>query len=93
MDRSHGEIEATLHWVAARCSGGTDDDIEFTTVGRSGTLAYSVGFERITLSVDGRAPRRMVLRVTQVYRLSGGEWRIVHRHADELPVDQRAQIG
>jgi hypothetical protein len=33
--------------------------------------------------VDGQAVPR-VLRATQVYRLEGGEWRIVHRHADEL---------
>ena len=33
--------------------------------------------------VDGQ-PRPYTLRCTQAYRLEGGEWKIVLRHADEL---------
>ena len=89
IDKGIEAIDATLRWVAGRCSGGTQTQVELSTVFEQATLAYSVGFERTTLSIAGRAPRRMVLRVTQVYRSSDGEWRIVHRHADELPEDQR----
>jgi ketosteroid isomerase-like protein len=32
--------------------------------------------------------RTHVLRVTQVYRREGGEWRLVHRHGDFAPMDQ-----
>jgi hypothetical protein len=28
------------------------------------------------------------LRVTQVYRRKDGEWKVVHRHGDQLPIDR-----
>ena len=93
VDTGPAAIAETLRWVASRCSGGVGEEIQFTTLVQSGPLAYSVGFERVTLSVNAQAPRQMVLRVTQVYRLSDGEWRIVHRHADELPRDQRREAA
>jgi ketosteroid isomerase-like protein len=91
VDKGRTAIEDTLRWVASRCSGGTAGEVTLTEIGQSGNLAYSVGFERVTLSVDGRPPRVMMLRVTQVYRRRAKEWAIVHRHADELPDDQRRQ--
>jgi ketosteroid isomerase-like protein len=30
-------------------------------------------------------PRAYTLRATQVYRREGGEWKVVHRHADTAP--------
>jgi ketosteroid isomerase-like protein len=29
------------------------------------------------------------LRVTQIYRREDGEWKLVHRHGDELAADQQ----
>ena len=49
-----------------------------------GDLAYTVGYEHTQAIVDGE-PRSYTLRVTQVYRREGGEWKVVHRHADEVP--------
>ena len=46
-----------------------------------GDMAFTVGYERTEASINGQ-PRRYVLRVTQVYRREGGEWRVAHRHAD-----------
>jgi len=46
-----------------------------------GDMAYTVGYERIAMSIDGK-PRTITLRATQVYRREDGEWRVVHRHAD-----------
>jgi ketosteroid isomerase-like protein len=31
----------------------------------------------------------MVIRVTHIYRRFRGEWKLVHRHADFPPADQR----
>ena len=36
----------------------------------SGDLAYTVGFERGPVSVDGRPEQEMVIRVTHIYRAS-----------------------
>jgi hypothetical protein len=33
----------------------------------------------------------MRIRVTQIYRLEDGEWRLVHRHGDFAPFDQGPQ--
>ncbi|MWB97806.1 DUF4440 domain-containing protein [Agromyces sp. MMS17-SY077] len=46
-----------------------------------GDMAYTVGYERFTTSIDG-SPRTLTLRVTQVYRREDGAWRVAHRHAD-----------
>jgi ketosteroid isomerase-like protein len=53
-------------------------------------LACTVGFERGTVRVDGEAPRPMTIRVTHLYRYTKGRWRLVHRHADFPPRDQRS---
>ncbi|MFB6809213.1 nuclear transport factor 2 family protein [Streptomyces sp. NPDC056387] len=46
-----------------------------------GDMAYTVGFEHTSVSVRGE-PDTYTLRVTQVYRREGGEWKVVHRHGD-----------
>ena len=48
-----------------------------------GDLAYTVGLEHTTTSVNGEA-RSYVLRATQVYRREHGQWKVVHRHADTV---------
>jgi ketosteroid isomerase-like protein len=52
-------------------------------VGVEGDLAYTVGHEHTQASVDGE-PRTYSLRVTQVYRREGGDWKVAHRHADAV---------
>jgi hypothetical protein len=37
--------------------------------------------------VDGGPVEPYILRVTQVYR-EDGEWKVVHRHGDQLPIDR-----
>lgn len=49
-----------------------------------GDMAYTVGLEHTSASVNGE-PRSYVLRATQVYRREGGEWKVAHRHADTVP--------
>lgn len=51
---------------------------------RERDLAYTVVFEKTSCSVNGE-PRSYRLRATHTYRREDGEWRIVHRHADEPP--------
>lgn len=48
-----------------------------------GDIAYTAGFEHTSASVHGE-PRTYTLRVTQVYRREGGEWRVAHRHGDTV---------
>jgi ketosteroid isomerase-like protein len=48
----------------------------------SGDLAVLVLVERQHAEVGGLPDRDWSLRVTLVFRREGGEWRLVHRHAD-----------
>ena len=79
----------TMRWVGSRFTGADAVDIENTVVASSGDLAYTVGFERSHVSVDGGPMRDGVLRVTHIYRRIDGEWKPMHRHADFAPPDQR----
>ena len=86
----HGwkDVADTFRWVAGRFTGGTAE-VEHIVVACSGDLAYTVGFERGPASVGGNPPQEMAIRVTHIYRRVDNEWRLVHRHADFPPPDQR----
>ena len=88
IEQGHQALVETFRWVGGRFSGGSLEP-EDTVVHASGDLAYTVGFERGEVSVDGGAPRPMTLRVSHIYRRVEGKWRLVHRHADFPPPDQR----
>jgi ketosteroid isomerase-like protein len=88
-DSDRGEVERTFHWIASRSSNCIDHDFDLVAAGASGDLAYTVGYERSTRSLDGGPPETTTLRVTHVYRREDGEWKIVHRHDDIVPEDQR----
>ena len=79
------DVEAALRWVGARfADGAMSTDYEVVEVGKD--LAYTVGFEHGELNVDGQR-RSVRIRVTHIYRLEDGEWRLVHRHGDFAPAD------
>ncbi len=80
------DLERTFREVATWFSGGTDYYFEVLAAGASGDLAYTVGYEHNKTVVNGE-PRQYTLRATHVYRREGGQWRIVHRHADFPPDD------
>jgi ketosteroid isomerase-like protein len=70
--------------LAQAFSAARSADVELIAADVSGDLAYTVQREITSSTVDGQ-PRDYVLRVTQVYRREGGEWKVVHRHGDEEP--------
>jgi ketosteroid isomerase-like protein len=78
----------TVRQAFTRVAGWFEDcthyDIELVAAGASGDLAYTVVFEHTSCTVRGE-PRSYRLRATHGYRREDGEWRIVHRHADEPP--------
>ena len=78
----------TFQWVASKFTGGRAD-VEHAVIAQSGDLAYTVGFERGPASVAGGPSKEMVIRVTHIYRRDGADWKLVHRHADFPPPDQR----
>lgn len=71
-------------WAAARFQGGTLA-YEYVATGVSGDLGYTFHIERGTARLSEVAEEaEIALRVTHVYRREGGEWKLLHRHADPL---------
>jgi ketosteroid isomerase-like protein len=87
IDKGFRRLAKTFRWVGTRFRSG-ELVPEHTVVFSSGDLAYTVGFERGDVTVDDGPPRTMTIRVTHIFRRFGGEWRLVHRHADFPPPDQ-----
>ena len=76
------KLSQTFSWVASRFSDVSDFRFDVEVVDVSGDRAYTLGFERFKASVAGRPVEPVTVRVTHIYRREDGEWKIVHRHAD-----------
>jgi ketosteroid isomerase-like protein len=63
---------------------GGEGELELFETYASGDLAVLVAIERQHGEVGGLSDQDWSLRVTQVFRREGSEWRLVHRHADPL---------
>jgi ketosteroid isomerase-like protein len=87
-DIGQEEMRGVFRWLASRFSNCTDYRFELVAAGASGDLAYTLGYEYISFSMDGAPVEPWTLRVTHLYRREDGEWKIVHRHADHVPTDQ-----
>ncbi|WP_136706226.1 nuclear transport factor 2 family protein [Agromyces sp. H66] len=80
---SRDDLVEAFEVLASSFSHCTDYSLELISFDVRGDMAYTVGYERISASMDG-TPRTFTLRATQVYRRERGEWRVVHRHADSI---------
>ena len=78
------EIGPIFERLASSFSNCTSYQNEVVAAGASGDLAYIVALEHTTASVNGKPPQPYVLRATTVFRREAGEWKVVHRHADEV---------
>jgi ketosteroid isomerase-like protein len=87
-DSGWDDVSRTFQVLASRFSDCTAYDVDVIAAGASGDLAYTVAYEHTTASVQG-VPRTYTLRVTQIYRREDGQWKLVHRHGDELAADQK----
>jgi len=88
IEKGHERLAETFRWVGRRFKSGAlvpEDVVAF----ESGDLAYTVGFERGNVAVDGTTTTPMTIRVTHIYRRIDGTWRLIHRRADFPPPDQR----
>jgi ketosteroid isomerase-like protein len=71
-----------------RCTRGAqqfgpdgETDLEVLHMDEEGDLAYWVGLQHATVSVNGHT-NEMHLRITELFRREDGSWKLVHRHAD-----------
>jgi ketosteroid isomerase-like protein len=75
-----GDIFRQLENSFSDCTSYSHEVIAADVIG---DMAYTVGYEHTSASVNGE-PRKYTLRVTQVYRREEGEWKVAHRHADTV---------
>ena len=78
------ELDELFGHLAASFSDGTSYEFELLEAEDLGDVAYTVGFEHTSASVDG-VPRTYTLRATQIYRREHGEWKVAHRHGSAPP--------
>ena len=79
----HRDVDELFSLLERSFSDCTSYGFELRAYDVLGDMAFTVGLEHTSVSVDG-APRTYTLRATQVYRREGGEWKVAHRHADPL---------
>jgi ketosteroid isomerase-like protein len=71
-------------WAGGQFKGGTVSYRNVTTVATA-ELAYTTDIETFQVRMEGmEQPTRWSNRVTHVFRLQDGEWRLLHRHANRL---------
>ena len=80
------QVEKRYDWASARFASGEDErKIENISLVVTPEMAYSVDIERSKISLaNSKEVRTMALRVTTIFRLENGDWKVIHRHADPL---------
>jgi ketosteroid isomerase-like protein len=83
----HGwaQVGARWDWAAEQFRGGGPVTYDHIAAVFSPTLAYTIDIEHIQVQLDQmNAPTGWSNRVTHIFRLEDGEWRLVHRHGNRL---------
>jgi uncharacterized protein (TIGR02246 family) len=84
--RGRESVEATLASASALMQGGRATDFDHIATYLGEDLAVVVEVEHGEAKFGGAdALSPAALRVTSVYRLEDGAWKLVHRHADPVP--------
>jgi ketosteroid isomerase-like protein len=82
-------VEEGLNNVAAGSEGGWSCEFDEVTTVTGSDVGYAFEVERFESKLkgpEGRAP--WALRVTMIFRLEEGGWKLVHRQADPLTTQQ-----
>jgi ketosteroid isomerase-like protein len=83
--RGWSEVEKTMERAASQLREG--DRIQFERIaGHAGAdFAYMVEIERTRAKVGGSGEKLPIsLRVTTIFRMEEGQWKVLHRHADPI---------
>jgi ketosteroid isomerase-like protein len=86
------QVDATMTRAAANYREGEARGFESVAKCVTPDLAYTVETELYKSKVGGRDDvTPFAARCTTVFRPEGGEWKIVHRHADPITTPQAAE--
>ena len=90
---AHGrkQVEMTLAGAASNYRDGEATEVELIEKYVADDLACVVEVERGLTRVGGGGELvQVAVRVTSVFRLENGEWKLVHRHADPITTPRPA---
>jgi ketosteroid isomerase-like protein len=77
-------VSGRWDWAGQQFKGGTVSYQNVTSVVTL-ELAYTTDVEIFKVAMAGMdEPTEWANRVTHIFRLEGGQWRLVHRHANRL---------
>jgi ketosteroid isomerase-like protein len=83
-EKGWAAVDKRWSWASQQFKGGTVSHENVTTV-VTPELAYTTDIETFEVQMDGmEQPTRWSNRVTHVFRLEDGAWRLLHRHANRL---------
>ena len=83
-EKGWDEVSKRWDWAGQQFKGGTVSYQSVTTVAAA-ELAYTTDIETFRVRMDGMdEPTQWSNRVTHIFRLQDGEWRLLHRHANRL---------
>lgn len=83
-ERGWDAVRERWDWAAAQFAGGTVAYQNLTTVATA-EMAYTTDIETFRVLLAGaEGPVEWSNRVTHIFRLEDGGWRLVHRHANRL---------
>jgi ketosteroid isomerase-like protein len=86
------EVARTMERAASQFRDGETPSYEILAKHVTSELAYVVEIERGEGKVGGREDiTPYALRATMIFRPEGGEWKVVHRHADPITAPQPAE--
>jgi ketosteroid isomerase-like protein len=83
-EKGWAAVEQRWDWAGEQFKGGTVSYQNLTTI-VAADLAFTTDIETFQVRMAGMdAPTQWSNRVTHVFRLEAGEWRLLHRHANRL---------
>ena len=90
--RGRAQIEEAGRRAAANYRDGRAVKFENFATCVTAELAYMLEIERFEAKVAGAADMSPIaIRVTTVFRLESGEWKVVNRHADPIMSAQKPE--
>jgi NAD(P)H-dependent FMN reductase/ketosteroid isomerase-like protein len=75
-------VARKYHQDAKAFAPGSKSKLEILDSGASRDIGFWVGLQRFDGKISGK-DQQMTLRITEIFRRADGEWKLVHRHADQ----------